>query len=147
MEYDLEPDDKNAPLRSARRRSREFALQGVYQYLMNRSDYAFILTMLEQAPEFKKSDIQYLKRLLSGILDNPELLLSHVTPYIDREVHTISLIEHAVLLIGAYEILHCLDIPYKVVINEAIELTKRFGGIEGYKYINGVLDRLANQVR
>ncbi len=147
MEYDLEPDDEDAPIRSARRRSREFAVQGVYQYLVNNSDYSLILTTLEQSLEFKKSDVQYLKRLLSGILDNHDLLLNNITPYLDREMHTISLVEHAVLLIGAYEILYCLDIPYKVVINEAIELTKRFGGTEGYKYINGILDRLASQTR
>ncbi|WP_414947301.1 transcription antitermination protein NusB, partial [Klebsiella pneumoniae] len=69
------------------------------------------------------------------------------TPYLDRPVAELSPVERAALLVGAYELVHCLDIPYKVVINEAVELAKTFGGVEGYKYVNGVLDKRAAQVR
>jgi N utilization substance protein B len=69
------------------------------------------------------------------------------TPFLDRPVAELSPVERAALLVGAYELVHCVDIPYKVVINEAVELAKTFGGVEGYKYVNGVLDKLAAQVR
>ncbi len=143
--YNIEEHD-NKP-RSARRRAREFAVQGIYQYLINYSDYPFILTSIEESPDFEKSDISHLKRILSGIIQDKNVLTEYFSQFLDREMETISPIEHAVLLIGTYELLHCLDIPYKVIINEAVELTKRFGGIEGYKYINGILDKLAPILR
>ena len=74
-------------------------------------------------------------------------LTESFTPFLDRPVAELSPVERAALLVGAYELVHCVDIPYKVVINEAVELAKTFGGVEGYKYVNGVLDKLAAQVR
>jgi N utilization substance protein B len=149
MDYNLDNNDdmNDEKPRSARRRAREFAVQGIYQYLINYSDIPFILASIEEYPEFFKSDKNHLKRLLSGTIQEKDILVGHFSQFLDREMETISPIEHAVLLIGTYELLHCLDIPYKVVINEAVELTKRFGGLEGYKYINGVLDKLAPVLR
>jgi len=148
MDYNLsELDIEDNQPRSARRRAREFAMQGIYQHLINKSDYGFILASLEESPEFNKSDISHFKRLLNGVLTQEDKLKEHFIQFIDREMQTISPIEQSVLLIGTYELLHCIDIPYKVVINEAVELTKRFGGIEGYKYINGVLDKLSPILR
>jgi transcription antitermination protein NusB len=147
MNYDVEDTNVSDAPRSARRRAREFAMQGVYQHLINNSDIGFIMAGIEEAPEFNKSDRNYLKRLLNGCLLEKSNLVTAFMPFLDREMDNISPIEHAVLLIGSYELLHCIDIPYKVVINEAVELTKRFGGLDGYKYVNGVLDKLAPTIR
>jgi N utilization substance protein B len=147
---DYNPEDmgfEEEQPRSARRRARELAVQGIYQHLFNKSDFGFILASLENLPEFTKSDVKHFNRLLAGILEEQESLNQYFSNYLDRDMSNVSPIEHAVLLIGTYELLHCLDIPYKVIINEAVELTKRFGGIDGYKYINGILDKIAPSLR
>jgi N utilization substance protein B len=85
--------------------------------------------------------------LLHGTIRDVDLLRAEISPLIDRSIDQLSPIEHAALLIGAFELKHHIEIPYKVVINEAVELTKSFGGIDGHKYVNGVLDKLAGSLR
>lgn len=139
--------DAKAPPKSARRRARELALQGLYQWLLNRNDIGAIQAHLHDAQGFNKADREHFDALLGGAVREEERLTGAFAPFLDRPVEELSPIERAALLIGSYELVHCIDIPYKVVINEAVELTKTFGGVEGYKYVNGVLDKVAAQVR
>jgi len=133
--------------RSPRHRAREFALQGLYQWLLNNEDSGVIDAHIRQAHGFDKADREHFDALLHGAINNSIALREDFAPLIDRPVAELSPIEHAVLLIGAYELKNHIEIPYRVVINEAVELTKSFGGLDGHKYVNGVLDKLAAKLR
>ena len=133
--------------RTPRHRAREFALQGLYQWLLNNEDGGAIEAHLREAHGFDKADAAHFDALLYGIIKEAPTLRSALLPLIDRPLNLLSPIEHAVLLIGAFELQHHPEIPYKVVINEAVELAKSFGGIDGHKYVNGVLDKFAATAR
>lgn len=133
--------------RTPRHRAREFALQGLYQWLLNNEPAATVVNNIRAAHGFEKADADYFAALLYGAIQDSVSLRDTFAPLIDRSVAELSPIEHGVLLIGAYELKNNLDIPYRVVINEAVELTKSFGGIDGHKYVNGVLDKLAPVLR
>lgn len=133
--------------RTPRHRAREFALQGLYQWLLNNEDVGAIEAHIREAHGFNKADAEHFDALLNGTIKDAVALRADITPLIDRPIALLSPIEHAALLIGAYELKNHIEIPYKVVINEAVELTKSFGGIDGHKYVNGVLDKLAVKVR
>ena len=133
--------------RTPRHRAREFALQGLYQWLLNAEDAGAIDAHIRDAHGFDKADAEHFDALLHGAIRDAGSLREELVPLIDRGIAQLSPVEHAALLIGAYELKHHLEIPYKVVINEAVELTKSFGGIDGHKYVNGVLDKLAATVR
>ncbi|NML62225.1 transcription antitermination factor NusB [Massilia sp. RP-1-19] len=133
--------------RTPRHRAREFALQGLYQWLLNNEPAATVVNNIRAAHGFEKADADYFAALLYGAIQDSVALRDTFAPLIDRGVAELSPIEHGVLLIGAYELKNNLDIPYRVVINEAVELTKSFGGIDGHKYVNGVLDKLAPVLR
>ncbi|WP_426197527.1 transcription antitermination factor NusB [Massilia sp. DWR3-1-1] len=133
--------------RTPRHRAREFALQGLYQWLLNNEAATTVVTNIRAAHGFEKADGDHFAALLYGAIKDSVSLREAIAPVIDRRVDELSPIEHAVLLIGAYELKNNLDIPYRVVINEAVELTKSFGGIDGHKYVNGVLDKLAPKLR
>jgi N utilization substance protein B len=133
--------------RTPRHRAREFALQGLYQWLMSQEDAGAIDAHIRQAHGFDKADAEHFDLLLHGTIRDADNLRTEIVPLIDRAIDQLSPIEHAALLIGAFELKHHIEIPYKVVINEAVELTKSFGGIDGHKYVNGVLDKLAASLR
>ena len=133
--------------RTPRHRAREFALQGLYQWLLNGEDANIIEKHIRQAHGFDKADAEHFDALLYGAINQVGALRADLAPLIDRPLAQVSPIEHVALLIGAYELKNHLEIPYRVVINEAVELTKSFGGIDGHKYVNGVLDKLAAAVR
>ena len=133
--------------RTPRHRAREFALQGLYQWLLNNEDATKVVNNIRAAHGFDKADGEYFADLLRGTIKQSVELREAFSPLVDRGVGELSPIEHAVLLIGAYELKNHIEIPYRVVINEAVELTKSFGGIDGHKYVNGVLDKLAAQLR
>ncbi|RBA23960.1 transcription antitermination factor NusB [Herminiimonas fonticola] len=133
--------------RTPRHRAREFALQGLYQWLLNNEDVRVIETHIRQAHGFDKADAEHFDALLYGSIKQVAELRAGLSPLIDREISALSPVEHAALLIGAFELKNHIEIPYKVVINEAVELTKSFGGIDGHKYVNGVLDKFAASVR
>jgi N utilization substance protein B len=133
--------------RTPRHRAREFALQGLYQWLMNQEDVGAIDAHIRNAHGFDKADAEHFDLLLHGTIRDVDNLRTEIVPLIDRAIDQLSPIEHAALLIGAFELKHHIEIPYKVVINEAVELTKSFGGIDGHKYVNGVLDKLATSLR
>ena len=144
---DADDDARTGPPRSARRRARELALQGLYQWLLNREDIGVIEAHVGESPGFEKADRAHFAALLAGAIRHHDGLHAQIEPFLDRPIGELSPVEHAALLLGAYELVHHVEIPYRVVINEAVELTKSFGGTEGYKYVNGVLDKLAARVR
>jgi transcription antitermination protein NusB len=136
------------PPKSARRRSRELAMQGLYQWLLSREDAGAIEAHLSStSPSFEKADLEHFKELLHGSIREIDVLHAAIEPHLDRRIAELSPVEHATLLIGTFELTRHLEIPYRVVINEAVELAKSFGGTDGYKYINGVLDKVAAQAR
>jgi len=133
--------------RSARRRAREFALQGVYEWLLNRADPGVIDAHVREREGFEQCDRAHFDLLLHGVIRQAEAIDAALVAHIDRRVELLSPIEHAALMIGTFELLRCIEIPYKVAINEAVELTKSFGGTDGHKYVNGVLDKVAADAR
>ncbi|MCQ8894855.1 transcription antitermination factor NusB [Limnobacter humi] len=133
--------------RNARRRSRELALQGLYQWFLNPSDVGEIDAHIQDAPGFDKADRAHYQSLLHGSVRNLEDLIAQIQPFVDRPWAELSPVEKAVLVLGTHEMNTHLDIPYRVVINEAVELTKTFGGTDAFKFINGVLDKVAGQAR
>ena len=133
--------------KSPRRRAREFALQGLYQWRLSGNDEAAIEAHLREAEEFNKVDRAFFTGLLRGVLIQESELQAQLQAFLDRPFGELSPIEASVLLAGAYELVNYPETPYRVVINEAIELTKGFGGTDGHKYVNGVLDKLAAKLR
>jgi len=132
---------------SSRRRAREFALQGLYQWQLAQAGAAEVLKNLGELEHFEGADKVFLKAELEGAIAEFDLWRAQLEPLADRKWAEVSPIERAILLIGAWELNRCPDIPYRVTINEAIELAKRFGGTDGHKYVNGILDKLAARVR
>ncbi len=133
--------------KSPRRRSRELAVQGLYQWLVGGATGAEIESVLHEQDGFERCDRAHFDALLHGVIAEAATLDAALARHVDRKTTALSPVEHAVLLIGSYELSHCLDIPYRVVINEAVELAKSFGGTDGHKYVNGVLDKTAGDLR
>ena len=133
--------------KSARRRARELALQGLYEWQVGRGDPALIDAHMREQEGFDKCDREHFELLLHGTIRDAEAIDAMLAAHIDRKVELLSPIEHAALMIGAFELMRCIEIPYKVAINEAVELAKSFGGTDGHKYVNGVLDKVAAEVR
>jgi transcription antitermination protein NusB len=149
------PEDKK-PVRKSmgktaakapRRRSRELALQGLYQWLVTGQEAALIDAQLREHEGYDKCDSEHFDALLHGCVNEAASLDAALAKHVDRPTAKLSPVEHGALLIGAYELAHCIEIPYKVVINEAVELAKAFGGTDGHKYVNGVLDKVAADLR
>jgi N utilization substance protein B len=134
-------------MKSARRRSRELAVQGLYQWQLNATDPTLIADDLAQSRGFEQADDKHFRTLLHGVVEHAPALRESIAPFLDRAVDELSPVEHAILLVGAYEFAHHPEIPYRVVINECVELAKTFGGTDGFKYVNGVLDKLAGTLR
>ena len=134
-------------MKSARRRSREFAVQGLYQWQINAVDPTLIADDLMQTKGFAEADEKHFRALLHGVIRDVDDLRAKLGGIIDRPMKELSPVEHAILLLGAFELKHHVEIPYRVVINEAVELAKTFGGTDGFKYVNGVLDKLAPHLR
>ena len=134
-------------MKNSRRRAREFALQAIYQWLLNESAAETLLAQLREQKEFPKADQALAEALLRGVIANADALRELLTPFLDRRMKELSPVEHALLLLSAFELRDHVDTPYRVIINEAIELAKSFGGTDGHKYVNGVLDKLAAELR
>ncbi len=144
--------------RGARRRSRECVVQGLYTWLLNHEPdgaagafaagtSGVIEAYLRDGDEFAHCDLDLFKALLHGVIEHAAQLRGVFAAHIDRKPSELSPVEHSLLLLGSYELLFCLDTPLRVVINEAVEVSKSFGGNDAYKYINGVLDKVAGQAR
>jgi N utilization substance protein B len=134
-------------MKTDRRRSREFALQGLYQWQLAKGDAAAIAKQLSEAKGFDKIDVDYFRTLLEGAIAAAPDLEQVITPHLDREYKRLSPVERSILLLAGYELAHQPDVPYRAVINEAVELAKSYGGTDGYKFVNGVLDKMAPQLR
>jgi len=138
---------KKAPNKSPRHRARELALQGIYQWRVTAGEEAQIEKQILAEKNLGRYDKELFSRLLCGTLRQHADLEALLAPHLDRPLGELSPVEFGVLLLGAFELSQHLEVPYKVVINEAVELAKTFGGTDGHKYVNGVLDKLAPQVR
>jgi N utilization substance protein B len=146
MNADTKPVRKSAS-KTGRSRAREFALQGLYQFIVGRNQATDIDAFTRDLSGFHKSDNLYYEALLFGCIDQFHALDTLITPFLDRKLEELSPIEHAIMWMGAYEFKHCLEVPWRVVLNEYIELAKSFGGTDGHKYVNAVLNSLAPQLR
>ncbi|MDR3491638.1 MAG: transcription antitermination factor NusB [Gammaproteobacteria bacterium] len=132
---------------TARRNARHYALQAMYQWQVTGTPAQQIEAQFIANQITKKTDLDYFKELIHSIpLDQKELDLN-ITPFLRRPLTEIDPIELAILRLATYELTNRLDIPYRVVINEALELTKKFGSVEGFKFVNGVLDQIAKKLR
>jgi N utilization substance protein B len=138
---------RKAASKSNRTRAREFALQGLYQSLVGGNAVDEIDPFTRDLAGFSKADAVHFDALLHGCIAQAQDLDALITPLLDRPMREISPVEHAIMWIGAYEMKHCLDVPWRVVLNECIELAKEFGGTDGHKYVNGVLNGIAPQLR
>jgi len=134
-------------MKNARRKSRELALQGLYQWLLAAEHAGEIRAHLAEFKGYDTADQDYLSVLLNGVIADAAELEASFSPLIDRPIDELSPVERGVLLLGAYELAHVPGVPYRVVINEAVELAKSYGGTDGHKYVNGVLDKLAARLR
>jgi len=138
---------RKPPARSARTRSRQFALQGLYQHFVGRGQAALIDDYTRELQGFAKADAEHYAALLHGCIARETELDALIAPLLDRPLAHISPIERGCMWIGAYELLLCPDVPWRVALNECIELAKDFGGTDGYKYVNAVLNGLAPKLR
>jgi N utilization substance protein B len=138
---------KKAADKSARTRAREFAMQALYQHLVGRNEADSIDAFTRDLVGFHKADSAHYDALLHGCISDAAALDASITPSLDRPMLEISPVEHAVLWIGVYEFKNCPDVPWRVIINECIELAKAFGGTDGHKYVNGVLNKIAPSLR
>jgi N utilization substance protein B len=138
---------RKAGSKSDRSRAREFALQGLYQSLVGKNAVDDIDIFTRDLAGFNKADSVHFDALLQGCVAQSEQLDLLIAPLLDRPMGEISPVEHAIMWIGAYELSHCLDVPWRVVLNECIELAKEFGGTDGHKYVNAVLNGIAPSLR
>ena len=132
---------------SGKRKARKLALQALYQWLMSGTELHEIEAQFRIANNMTKVDVDYFCRLFYGVPEQVNLLEQSFAPFLDRELSGLNPIELTVLRLGSFELAHCPEIPFKVVLDEAISLTKEFGSQDGYRYVNGVLNNLAQQVR
>lgn len=130
-----------------RHKARSLALQAIFQWQFGASNLDDIKTQYITELNPKKADAEYFSDLLYGTVNNVVTIDEIITPFLDRKIKELNQVERAVLRLAVYELKYRPDVPYKVIINEALELTKKFGTIEGYKYVNGVLDKIAHSLR
>ena len=141
------PSARRSTAKSARRRSRELALQGLYEWLLGGADAGVVDAHVREQDGFDKCDAAHFDLLLHGVIREAAAIDAVLVAHIDRKAELLSPIEHAALMIGTFELMRCVEIPYRVAINEAVELAKSFGGTDGHKYVNGVLDKAAAALR
>jgi transcription antitermination protein NusB len=130
-----------------RRKSRELVLKAVYRGMINTGDLKQVFLDMKEDPEYTKADEGYFKTLLLGVTGKMDDLDKQIAVFIDRNIQELSPVEHAILRIASFELMFDVTIPYKVAINEGVELAKLYGGVDGHKYINGVLDKVAAAAR
>lgn len=143
------PQNSPKPAKKSRNRraSRELVLKGIYRSFLNQSDLKLIRRELADDPDFDRADEDYFRQLIEGVSAHMAALDDRIAAFVDRPIGELSPIEHAILCISAYELIYDSSIPYRVAINEGVELAKRYGGTDGHKYVNGVLDKLAAEAR
>ena len=140
--------DPNKKKKSSRHRARELTLQALYEWQLSHNEKEEIAqNIIQHEASGERVDLEYFHHLFNAVIEEQPRLDPLFSPYLDRELDALSPVELAILRLGSYELVHQLEIPYRVVINEAIELAKTFGSNEAHKYINGVLDELSKKVR
>lgn len=130
-----------------RHNARQYALQAIYQWQLTATPIREIEAQFIKYHVTKKVDLDYFKEIVIGVVDTQHEVDTFLVPFLDRRLDEVDPIELAVLRIATYELAKRLDVPYRVIINEGLELVKKFGSIESYKFINSVLDRVARQLR
>ena len=138
---------RKKPLSQQRSRARRIAIQALYQWQMAGQDLNDIEQQFLSSEESAGADLGYFHQLLHDIPARLDDLDRHLAPALDRPIAAVDPVERGILRLGAYELAFCPDIPFRVVINEAVELAKTFGAEQGHRYVNGVLDRLAHELR
>jgi transcription antitermination protein NusB len=139
---------QEAPPHSRRGLARRVTVQALYQWLVNENTPASLLKQFrEQEAGLGRADPAYFEELLNGVVAHAPALTVDIVPHLDRALNQLDPVEHAILLLGTYELRHKPEVPWKVVVNEAVNLAKTFGAEDGYKFVNGVLDKLARQLR
>lgn len=128
-------------------KARKLAMQSLYQWQMANAELAEIEAQFRAIKNMGKVDLDYYQKLLYGVPLNLKVIEEEIMPFLDRKIESLNPVELAILRIGAFEMLECLEIPYRVVIDEAINLAREFGSQDGYKYVNGVLHNLAKKIR
>lgn len=132
----------------ARANSRRNAVQALYQWAMSEANYKDVLIeYTEDASKLKKADVEYFRTLFKGAAEDIEAIDISISEFTDRKLEELDPVEHAVLRMGCYELKHHIEVPYRVVINEAVELAKLFGAEDSHKYVNGIMDKLAQDLR
>ena len=132
---------------AARSRARRRALQAIYAWQLSGNRIDGVIDQFRHEQDMQIADLEYFEDLLRGVETRCKELDASLTPFIDRDIERVDPIERAVLRLAAYELKYRLDVPYRVVLNEAVEVTKRFGSDQGHTYVNGVLDKLAGAAR
>lgn len=135
------------PQISRRGLARRLTVQALYQWLVNETPPARLMKEFHDEDSMGRADVEYFKSLLHGAVQEADTLIETFSEYLDRDLTQLDPVERAVLMMGSYELMFCPDVPWKVVVNEAVNLAKMFGAEESYKYINGVLDKVARTVR
>lgn len=127
--------------------ARKLALQALYRWQLNECPWQDLIQEFGDAEDMPRADREYFRELVEGVWRNREALDADLASWADRGPSLLDPIEHAILLIGVFELRHRQDVPYRVAINEAVALARRFGATDGHKYVNAVLDRAARSVR
>lgn len=136
------------PPMSRRGLARRITIQALYQWLVNETAPQVLLRQFQLQEEgLGRADPAYFEELLLGTVDQAPQLTLALVPHLDRPLVQLDPVEHAILLLGAWELIHKIEIPWKVVVNESVNLARIFGAEDGYKFVNGVLDKLARQCR
>ncbi|MFN7097475.1 MAG: transcription antitermination factor NusB [Gammaproteobacteria bacterium] len=131
----------------ARRKAREFAVQAIYQWQVTKLPAAEVLLQFLVFDDIRRADQDYFKRVFNGVVESADELDKQLEPFLDRAIHEVSPVELAILRLGGYELKYCPELPYRVALNESIELSKIYGGTDSHKFTNGVLDKLVQQLR
>ena len=128
---------------SNRRKSRELVMKSIYRGLVNQIDINQIKKDIQEDPDYIRADQDLYEEMLLGVFKNIDSLKQEIESYIDRSYEELSPIELSIIYFSLYELKYSMSVPYKVVINEAVEIAKTYGGADGYKYINGILNQAA----
>ncbi len=130
-----------------KQKARKLAVQSLYQWQMAKADLTEIEAQFRAIKNMERVDIDYYKQILYGVPQNLDLIEKELVPFLDRDITSLNPVELSILRIGAFEIIKCLDIPYRVILDESVSLAREFGSQDGHKYVNGVLHNLAKKIR
>ncbi len=144
----MNAEKKKATSKTARVRARRTAVQALYQWGMADMSMSAIIREFEKdRAELEKADVDYFREILKGIDKNRDELQEYLSPLLDRPLAELDPVESAILHLGLYELMYNPELPYKVVLNESIELAKMFGAEQSHKFVNGILDKAAHKIR